>query len=280
MKNIFSIIFFLLITGRVFAQGHRSYSDHQKGQFYIFWGWNLESFTKSNINFKGADYNFKLYHVVAHDRPTGFQDLHKFLSFHKLTNPQTNFRMGYFVTNSQSVTFGIDHMKYVMDQDQTVHMKGTISQNGPFKGNYDGPKVMTTDFMKFEHTDGLNYINVETEKYFTLYHTKDNLLMLSGMIGGGTGILFPRTNVTMLNYARNDRYHVSGFGWDVKAAVQATFLKHLLIRVENKYGYIDMPNIILHKKGIPGRAKQAFFFTELDGVVGATFSLARTKKHS
>ncbi len=108
---------------------------------------------------------------------------------------------------------------------------------------------------------------------------KIDLCIIGGMIGGGTGILFPRTNVRLLDYERNDRFHVSGFGFSVKAGMQVTFFKHLIIRAENKYGYIDMPDIILHKMGILGRAKQAFFFTEFYATGGVSFSI-RNKKNA
>ena len=261
------------------AQQKAIYDDHQKGQWYLLWGWNTEGYTKSKIHFKGNDYDFTLYKVLAHDSPTPIRDLHNSLAFSKLTYPQTNFRLGVFVSKNHSVSFGVDHMKYVMTQNQTVHMKGSITQPGPFEGEYDGPKTLTSDFMKFEHTDGLNYINVETEKYFGWNPFKNFLLRLSAMVGGGMGILFPKTNVTMLNYARNDRYHVSGFGLDIKAGVQITLLKFLVMKFENKYGYINMPNIILHQKGIPGRARQSFFFGSFDGMFGFTAPLGGLKKH-
>jgi hypothetical protein len=41
-----------------------------------------------------------------------------------------------------------------------------------------------------------------------------------------------------------------------------------------------MPNIVLHKKGIPGRGKQSFIFAEFYGTIGATFSLSRKKNDS
>jgi hypothetical protein len=83
-----------------------------------------------------------------------------------------------------------------------------------------------------------------------------------------------------MNYARNDEFHVSGFGLSAKAGIQATLFKHLLIKFENKNGYINMPDINLHKKGIPGRGKQAFFFTALDGMIGYSFSFnEKNKKH-
>ena len=43
-----------------------------------------------------------------------------------------------------------------MKNDQTVNISETI-----YDGNYDNDKiVLAGDFLKLEHTDGLNYINV------------------------------------------------------------------------------------------------------------------------
>ncbi len=276
IKN-FKIIFLLFYTTASFAQSSRVYNDKKKGQLSISWGWNRDAYTKSNISFKGADYDFKLYKVVAHDRQSPFS-FHDYLTFSRLTIPQTNLRISYFIKDNLAVSFGDDHMKYVMDNGQTVRMEGTISRTGNYKGIYDGDKTITEDFLTFEHTDGLNYLNFELEKYFTWYHSKSSRLIISGLIGGGTGVLFPKSNVKLLDYERNDRFHVSGFGISAKAGLQATFLKHIIIKFENKYGYINMPNIILHKKGIEGRAKQSFIFAELYGTIGANFSLRRKKQ--
>jgi len=245
----------------------------------VSWGWNRAAYTKSNISLKGADYDFKLHHVVAHDKQSPFT-YNTYLKFQNLTLPQTNFRLSYFIKNNLAVSFGVDHMKYVMDNGQAVYMKGTISRNGNHKGTYDGDKILTTDFLKFEHTDGLNYLNLELEKYYEWYHSKSNNIIVSGLIGGGAGVLFPRTAVALLDYERNDRFHVSGFGLSAKAGVQSTFFKHIIIKIENKYGYINMPDIILHKKGIEGRGKQSFIFAEFYGTIGATFSLSRKKNDS
>jgi hypothetical protein len=276
MIKTFKLISLLFCTTISFAQERNNYNDKKKGQLSISWGWNRDAFTKSNISFKGADYDFKLYHVVAHDRPTAFS-FNNYFKLSRLTIPQTNLRISYFIKDDLAISFGDDHMKYVMDNGQTVYMKGTISRNGTFKGVYDGSKTITGDFLKFEHTDGLNYLNFELEKYYRWYHSKSNQLIISGMIGGGAGVLFPRTNVTLLDYESNDRFHVSGFGISAKAGVQATFFKHIIIKMENKYGYINMPDIILHKKGIEGRGKQSFLFAELYGTIGANFSLRGRK---
>jgi len=268
----------LLKTVTISAQGRYSYNDKKKGQIAISWGWNRAAYTHSDISFAGSDYNFKLYNVAAHDRPTLPVTL-KYLKPTDLTIPQTNFRLSYFIKNDLAISLGDDHMKYVMDQDQVVRMKGSITQDGPYKGDYDENMKMTEDFLTFEHTDGLNYVNLELEKYYTWYHSKSNYLIIAGMIGGGAGVLFPKTNVKLLNYERNDRFHVSGFGISGKIGVQTTFFKHIILKIENKYGYINMPDIILHKKGIPGRANQDFFFVEGYFTLGATFALTGNKEH-
>ncbi|HMU45383.1 MAG TPA: hypothetical protein PKC72_03395 [Chitinophagaceae bacterium] len=277
LYKLLLLVIVLNTTITSFGQG-RYYNDKRKGQLTISWGWNRDAYTQSNINFKGDDYDFKLYHVKAHDKPTLPISFKNYLQFSRLTIPQTNLRISYFIKDNLALSFGDDHMKYVMTQDQTARIKGAITQNGNYKGTYDGDMVLTDDFLTFEHTDGLNYLNIEIEKYYTWYHSSSNKVIISGMYGGGAGVLFPKTNVKLLNYERNDRFHVSGFGLSAKAGVQLTLLKHLAIKIENKYGYLNMPDIILHKKGIPGRAKQAFFFAEIYGTIGATFNLKGSKK--
>ncbi|HQV05280.1 MAG TPA: hypothetical protein PKW62_00875 [Chitinophagaceae bacterium] len=274
-KTVLLLLAFLSMKYNVYSQSKNlAYSDKQKGHISISWGWNRAAYTKSNISFKGSDYDFKLYHIVAHDRPTLPISFHNYLKPDHLTIPQTNLRISYFIKDNLAISFGDDHMKYVMDQNQTARIKGQITRSGMYQGNYDNDIQLTEQFLTFEHTDGLNYLNIELEKYFNWYHSKSDQLIVAGMIGGGAGALLPKSNVKLLDYERNDRFHLSGFGLSAKMGMQATFFKHLILKFENKYGYINMPNIILHKKGIEGRAKQGFFFAELYGTIGASFRIA------
>ena len=43
-----------------------------KEKFYALWGWNRGKFSKSDITFTGADYNFTLQNVKAKDKPKPF----------------------------------------------------------------------------------------------------------------------------------------------------------------------------------------------------------------
>lgn len=276
MKQIIITLILCFFVKAGFSQNGVSYSNTKKGQVYILWGWNRAAYTKSNISFKGNDYNFKLKKVAAHDKPSKIS-FHDYLQPDRLTVPQTNFRLGYFIRKDLAISFGFDHMKYVLTKDQTVFMKGVISQPGWHEGTYNGNKKLVENFLTYEHTDGLNYINVEGEKYINLYHTSNNRFMVDALLGAGAGILMPKTDIKLLNYERSDQFHISGFGLSLKAGVQATIFKHFIIKFENKYGYINMPDILLHKKGIAGRGKQSFFFTAFDGMIGGSFSINNKK---
>ncbi len=170
--EIIKTLIVLFIAVKSSGQDRSTYNDKKKGQITVSWGWNRGAYTRSNTSFKGDDYDFKLYHVKSHDVPTPVTSLYRYLQITKLTLPQTNLRISYFIKDKLAISFGDDHMKYVMTQDQTVPIKGTITQNGNYKGTYNEDITLSEDFLTFEHTDGLNYLNFELEKYFTWYHSK------------------------------------------------------------------------------------------------------------
>ena len=271
------VVLLMLASIGLFAQSE-AFNPHSKGHAFLQWGYNRSFYTNSTITLKGADYNLVLHKVSAHDRPTTPVTYNNYLKFDHLTVPQNNWRLGYFIKDNLAITFGTDHMKYVMDQNQTVNVDGSIERESVYKGVYNNrPTVMTEDFLTFEHTDGLNYVNAEIEKYNPVAASKSGNLIFNAMFGGGAGVLFPKTNAKVLDYERNDRFHISGFGLSAKAAVEVVFFKRLFLKFEAKEGYINMPNIILHAKGIQGKGSQDFLFTEFDGVLGWSFMAHRPK---
>ena len=145
----------------------------QKGQMLIFWGWNRAAFSNSDIHFKGNGYDFVLHKVVAHDRPTEFS-YYNYFKPDRVTIPQTNQRFAYFLKDNLALVVGVDHMKYVMDQEQSVKFSGNIT-DPDYAAMVQNGQVDLTDgeFLVFEHTDGLNYINFGLEKYKNIYNKED-----------------------------------------------------------------------------------------------------------
>lgn len=65
--------------------------------------------------------------------------------------------------------------------------------------------------MEFEHTDGLNYANIELRRHVNIF-IKNNF-SINLLFGGGFGIIVPRTNVTLFNQNRYDKFYLSRFGF-------------------------------------------------------------------
>ncbi|PKP15076.1 MAG: hypothetical protein CVU07_11630, partial [Bacteroidetes bacterium HGW-Bacteroidetes-23] len=72
MIVLFFCAFFQHISAQDVTATPEKYTAHNKGKFYLYWGGNRETFSKSDIRFKGADYDFTLYDVSAHDKPKGW----------------------------------------------------------------------------------------------------------------------------------------------------------------------------------------------------------------
>lgn len=245
----------------------------KKGSMFVFWGWNRAGLTNSDIEFSGNGYNFTLENVVAHDRPSKLSL--DYINPAKVSIPQFNFRVGYFIKDNLALVLAQDHMKYVMDQDQTVAFKGNISDPIYAAKVVDG-KVNLEDasFLTFEHTDGLNYVNLGLEKYSSLLNRKNVGILWS--YGGGMGAMFPKSNIKLFGNERSDRYHIAGLGIDARTNINFIFWNHWMARVEAKAGYINMWDIKTTLNNSPDKAKQNFGFAQINFGIGYTFS---TKKN-
>ena len=273
----------LLLTSILAAQALFAHSQsynpqkahQQKGKIFISWGWNHSAYTHSDIHFKGNAYNFTLKDVVAKDRQTPFSA--RYFNPTKITIPQYNFRIGYFLNSKYSVSFGFDHMKYVMKQDQTVNIKGSIAETGTdYDKNYTNvPIKLTPDFLRLEHTNGLNYLNLEVRRMDNIFDQrtlKIKNIDINVIEGIGAGVLFPKSDVALLNYAENDQWHVAGYGIDLVTGLNITFFKHFFIQGEVKGGFINMPDI-LTTHFTADRASQHFFFAQGNVNFGVIFKL-------
>jgi hypothetical protein len=178
----------------------------------------------------------------------------------KMTIPQTNFRIGYFINDHYSIALGVDHMKYVMAQNQSSKYNREYKYWNSIRWSLQSyTKEITENFLMYEHTDGLNYINTEFSRHddisslFKIQNTDKIQINLTE--GVGVGLLYPKTNATLLGKERYDDFHVSGYGTSLKAGLNLTFFKHFYIQGELKGGYINMQDIrttqisktVLHK---------------------------------
>jgi hypothetical protein len=154
-------------------------------------------------------------------------------------------------------------------------MSGTINNGTAYDGTYNNTDFnVNPDFLKFEHTDGLNYENVEVRRFDVLFGRKN--FSFAANEGLGVGVLIPRTNTTLMDNLRYDEFHIAGYGFSSILSLNATFFRYFFVQMEWKGGFIHMPDIrtTMYKSD---RASQAFWFSQYNVVFGANFRIPSKK---
>ncbi|MBY0245148.1 MAG: hypothetical protein K2Q03_06825 [Sphingobacteriaceae bacterium] len=228
----------------------------RKGDFFVHWGYNFSWYANSDITFQGDGanglpaYKFTLRDVAAKDRPTPLSI--DYIDPKWISTPQFNFHFGYFIKDNYSISIGWDHMKYVMDSNQTLKVDGEIpakipstqASTGAYAGTYYNRDLMVgDDMLKFEHTDGFNYASVELERHDDMWVSKSQTRSFTLETGFGLGVVVPRTDSRLFGSGRNHYWNVAGYGASVKAGVKYYFTKGFYIQNTVKAGVTDLVNI-------------------------------------
>lgn len=272
----------LLLTLPTWSQNtsQDKYTSTKKGKFFISWGGNRESYTKSDIHFKGDDYDFTIHDATAKDKPKGWHI--DYINPTRVTIPQTNVKMGYYISDNYVISFGVDHMKYVMQRNESRRVEGYIDlptdeAGSIYNGQYNNDLfIVSEDFLKFEHTNGLNYVYLEFARVddissiFQIQNT--DKLQINFTEGVGGGFLYPKTNTTLLQKDRYDEFHLAGYGMSINAGVNVTFFKHFFIETDLKGGYINMPDIRT-TSNTAENASQHFFYLQRIINIGGIFRI-------
>ncbi len=281
--KILTLLVFSLILLQSFSQNAHALNffgkknlTHKKGDLSIYWGWNGSNYTNSDIHFSGNNYNFTLNDVVALDRQSAF-DPAIYFNPANMTIPQYNLRIGYFIHDKYQLSIGADHMKYVMRNYQDVTIDGEINVGTGYDGTYSGETInLKPNFLLFEHTDGLNYENIELRRFDEIIQKKNFCLSLNE--GIGAGVMIPKTNTTLLNNQRYDEFHLAGYALSLVGSLNFTFYKHFFIQSELKGGFIHMPDIRTTMNS-SDKASQHFFFAQYNVVFGFRMNLLKETKN-
>ena len=258
----------LFATTGSFAQEVAKPEALSAKKWSVYWGWNRANYSNGDLHFWGADHDFTLKNVAATDLQadlTGGGLFGTYLNPSEMTIPQTNLRIAYQYSSDTAIALNLDHMKYVMTPDQTVAISGQI--NGVAQS---GNQVLGTNYLNFEHTDGLNILSLEIEKqrpvewFGTRFPTK--VFALAGL-----GIVVPKSNVTlnMLGRARNDQFHLAGYSVGVGAGLEVDLYKDIFFRTAYKFGYVNLPDVLTSAQG--DKASHQFTYNELLIAVGLRF---------
>ena len=212
------------------------------GVFYASWGYNRDWYSKSDLHFQnsGSDnYDFTLEKVKAKDR-SGFSDILRTAASGDITIPQYVYRIGYYLNNKHDigVEINFDHAKYVMIQDQSVHLEGQI--HGV---EMDKDTLLLPDFLKFEHTNGANFLMGNFIKRKSFLHSADNKHWLSGIIKTGAGIVIPKTDVTLFGTRVDNKFHIAGWIVGAETGLRYDF-RHFFSEFTAKETFADYTNVL------------------------------------
>ncbi|MEC4051055.1 hypothetical protein OX284_016590 [Flavobacterium sp. SUN046] len=274
MKKITFLISLLFLSNSYSQEIDKNlptrYTAHNKGKVFASFGGNREKFSNSDIHFKGDNYDFTVENAAAVDKPKGWNI--DYINPTRFTIPQTNMKFGYFITDHYAISVGVDHMKYVFQQSQTANVNGyidlpTTETGSVYNGTYNNTPVNFSDgnFLRFEHTNGLNYLTAELARFddisniFSIANTdKFQINITEGL---GTGVIYPRTDVALLGKSERDEFHIAGYGVSAKAGLNFNFFKYFFIQTELKGGYINMPDIQITYNNNE-KASQHFMFIQ------------------
>ena len=270
------IIFFFSIENTLFSQ-HLNQTD--KGGFYLYWGYNRSAYTKSSLRLVGPGYDFRLNELKAEDRPEKVSLV--YLNPKKITIPQFNVRMGYFFMDKWAVTFGYDHMKYIMRHPQTVKIKGHVDPGVStlWNGDYNNQETeLPYNQIHYENSDGNNYIRFGVARYFDLLSVGEkNWFRIRGVVEGTVGFLLPFNDLDFGGKKNLKTISVSGYGISLHPGLRLEFFNHLFFEGHFSGGFLHHVRVRTRPDDKSSFARQAYGFIETDFVFGYTWRFNRKK---
>ena len=258
VKNKYLTILALVITLISNAQ-EKSRQPLFKGM-YIQWGYNAETYSRSNIHFKMSNGdNFTLHRARAHDRI----DLDAvFKETLQISIPQYNYRIGFYLNknHSRSLELNFDHAKYIVADDQKVHVTGTI--NGQ---HVDGDSILIPQkFLHFEHTDGANWLHVNYVWLYTAFNNAHKTRpILKYLWKAGAGINIPRTDFIWKGERLNNDFHIAGYNISTEGGLRFYPTHRFFLELAGKTGFVNYLDALANTPTAKGnRAHHSFTYLE------------------
>lgn len=253
------LAFFLCFQCPAFSQSLQG----KKGQLYLSWGYNKEWYTQSNLHVSqpslGNHYQF--HHIIAHDKPgwnTGI--------FNKpLSIPQYNYRIGYFFKDNWALELNFDHTKYVVADQQLLHIEGTLNRKA-----VDEYMDNTPDIIRYQLNNGANFFLFNLVHRIPVKPLQMKNIDASLLLKGGIGFLVPHVENALFDNHNDKGFQFGGLDMGAEAALRVTFFQHLYLEYCNKLVYANYWGLKVYE----GKAHQAFGCYEMIANIGLTFPLS------
>lgn len=250
-----AILLYCLITTKSLGQTSCKCVPPVKNTvWYSTYGYNKDYLSPSTIHFtdKGEKkYDFELQKVKAHDAPR-FKDI-----FHSpISVPQYSYRLGYYNYKwKMGLEINFDHTKYIMYDNQFVRLKGEI------EGTYfDTDTLVTRNFVRFEHTNGANFLLFNAVKRVCILNSANQHHRLSIVGKSGIGMVIPKTQVALWDEELDNKFHIAGYILGAEAGLHYELFKYVVIEPVIKGSFANYTNVLTVGSG---KAHHHFFTMEL-----------------
>lgn len=236
----------------------------KKRYIYFTWGYNRGFHSKSDATFTTNSGTFTIHDAIGHDRPS--TDLIDYIHPTHIPIPQYNLRVGYEINEHWDIVAGLDHMKWVFqnqykyqvtgDYNHTVFVPDPSGDPALLQGlTFDQVKA-TGDmrWLTFDHTNGYNYAHVGGIYKSNLFTSRNGNFKITSGLGAGAGLMIPQTSVRYhqdgwWNWKSVDnQFHVAGYGAHAEAKLQLGY-KNFFLEPVVRGTYIKIDNALVQESG-------------------------------
>lgn len=235
-----------------------------KRYIYFSWGYHRGWHSKSDATFKTGEGTFTVHGAIGHDRPS--KDPKDYYIPSRISIPQYNLRIGYEVNDHWDIVTGMDHMKWVFQNNNKYQFSGDynhILYVADPSGNPHLLQGLTFDQVKasgdarwlaFEHTNGYNYAYLGAVYKTNLFTSRNKDFKISTGIGAGAGLMIPQTSVhfhqdSWWNWEGVDNnFHIAGYGGHAEAKVQFAY-KNFFLEPMVRGTVIKIDNALVNGSG-------------------------------
>ena len=255
------LLYFLALPGLMNAPTPQAKPATSGREIFVSWGYNGAAYGRRDIHFSQPSLgnNFTLVGVQARDSKGWTEGLFS----HSLTVPQYNFRFGIFFNDKWGLELAHDHTKWIVKDNQSVRMTGTL--NGE---PVDIEVTLTPDVLRYQLNNGTNplFINLIRRVRLLGERGRSGHLVFLGKAGGG--FANPHTENTLFGVP-NEKGFQFFHGWnvDAAAAVRLDIFKGLYFELEEKLFYVRYFGINIDR----GKAHQSLTASEFIWSFGYAF---------
>ena len=199
-------------------------------QYFFSWGYNGDNYTKSDMHFSQPSLgnDFTLYGVQARDSKTWTN-----LFEHGLFVPQYNIRLGVFFNEKWGVELALDHVKWIVKDDQQVRMTGTRSGT-----TIDADVALTDDVLEYQLNNGANPIFINLIRRWQLAGQPGRTGHITFLAKAGGGFAVPHTENRLFGEPNEAGFQFfQAWNVDAAAAIRVHLYKPLYFEFEDKLLY-------------------------------------------